>query len=79
MGGYISEEVTGLSRQGIYDEIHSGSFKIGDASPTTLGRCFIEVDVQLELAHVICATIRTSYRIIDLINHLTMLTGGKWF
>ncbi|XP_022137842.1 squamosa promoter-binding-like protein 14, partial [Momordica charantia] len=45
MGGYISEEVMGLSRQGvIYDEIHSGSFKIGDASPTTLGRCFIEVE-----------------------------------
>lgn len=59
MGGYISEEVMGLSRQGvIYDEIHSGSFKIGDASPTTLGRCFIEVIVWLELAQV-CATTKS--------------------
>lgn len=44
MGGYVSEEVMGLSRQGKYDEIHSGSFKVGDVSPTTLGRCFIEVE-----------------------------------
>ena len=43
MGGYISKEVMGLSRQGTYDEIHSGNYKIGDASPSTLGRCFIEV------------------------------------
>ncbi|KAA0064679.1 squamosa promoter-binding-like protein 14 [Cucumis melo var. makuwa] len=44
MGGYISEEVMGLSSHGIYDEIHSRSFKVGDVSPTTLGRCFIEVE-----------------------------------
>ncbi|XP_023521107.1 squamosa promoter-binding-like protein 14 [Cucurbita pepo subsp. pepo] len=44
MGGYISEEVMGFCRQGIYDEIHSRSFKVGDASPTALGRCFIEVE-----------------------------------
>ena len=57
MGGYVSEEVMGLSRQGKYDEIHSGSFKVGDVSPTTLGRCFIEVDVRLEFAFGICPTI----------------------
>lgn len=57
MGGYISEEVMGLSSHGIYDEIHSRSFKVGDVSPTTLGRCFIEVDVQLEFACGICPTI----------------------
>lgn len=62
MGGYISEEVMGLSSlglssEGIYDEIHSRSFKVGDVSPTTLGRCFIEVDVQLEYACGICPTV----------------------
>ena len=57
MGGYISEEVMGFCRQGIYDEIHSRSFKVGDASPTALGRCFIEVYVLLEIAHDTCPTV----------------------
>ncbi|CBI40788.3 unnamed protein product, partial [Vitis vinifera] len=45
MGGYTSKEVPGLARQGtVYDEISFGSFKINDAIPSVLGRCFIEVE-----------------------------------
>lgn len=45
MGGYTSKEVPGLACQGtVYDEISFGSFKINDAIPSVLGRCFIEVE-----------------------------------
>ena len=44
MGGYTSKEVSGLTRHGtVYDEISFGGFKINDAVPSVLGRCFIEV------------------------------------
>lgn len=44
MGGYTSKEFTGLTYPGsIYDEISMGGFKIHGASPSVLGRCFIEV------------------------------------
>lgn len=44
MGGYASKEVPALARHGtVYDEINFGSFKINDAIPSFLGRCFIEV------------------------------------
>lgn len=44
MGGYTSTEVSGsVSQEAIYDEISLGSFKLGSAAPSVLGRCFIEV------------------------------------
>ena len=44
MGGYSSKEVTGSSYQGyMYDEIRLNGFKVHAASPSVLGRCFIEV------------------------------------
>ncbi|XP_057975614.1 squamosa promoter-binding-like protein 14 [Malania oleifera] len=45
MGGYMSKEVSDSSHQGsIYDEINYGSFKICNTAPSTVGRCFIEVE-----------------------------------
>ncbi|KAL5557641.1 hypothetical protein UlMin_033852 [Ulmus minor] len=45
MGGYTSQEVKGLTYHGTkYEEINLNGFKIRDASPGVLGRCFIEVE-----------------------------------
>ncbi|KAJ4849144.1 hypothetical protein Tsubulata_040173 [Turnera subulata] len=45
MGGYTTKEIMGSSSPGsIYDEINLGGFKIHEASPGLLGRCFIEVE-----------------------------------
>ncbi|KAJ8432679.1 hypothetical protein Cgig2_034005 [Carnegiea gigantea] len=45
MGGYSSKEVLGSSCRGyMYDEIRLNGFKIHAASPSVLGRCFIEVE-----------------------------------
>lgn len=45
MGGYTSKEVTGSTSPGaMYDEINMSGFKIHGASPSVLGRCFIEVE-----------------------------------
>ena len=44
MGGYTSQEVKGSTCHGTkYEEINLNGFKIRDASPGVLGRCFIEV------------------------------------
>lgn len=43
-GGYKTMEITGSTCQGTaYDEIKLGGFRIQDACPGVLGRCFIEV------------------------------------
>ncbi|XP_031270291.1 squamosa promoter-binding-like protein 14 [Pistacia vera] len=45
MGGYTSQEVTGSTYQGImYDEINLGGLKFQDASPSVIGRFFVEVE-----------------------------------
>lgn len=45
MGGYTSNEATGpICRGTSYEEVHLDHFRIDDASPGVLGRCFIEVD-----------------------------------
>lgn len=44
MGGYTTKEVRGSTCHGtMYEEINVSGFKIHDASPGVLGRCFIEV------------------------------------
>lgn len=44
MGSYVSMEVTGAAcRQAIFDELNVNSFKVQNAQPGFLGRCFIEV------------------------------------
>ncbi|XP_021900760.1 squamosa promoter-binding-like protein 14 [Carica papaya] len=44
-GGYKTMEITGSTCQGTaYDEIKLGGFRIQDACPGVLGRCFIEVE-----------------------------------
>lgn len=45
-GCYTSAEVTGSAYPGMaHDEIKLGSFKVKNASPGVLGRCFIEVNL----------------------------------
>lgn len=45
MGGYSSTELAGSISQGtIYDEISLNSLKFNGATPSDLGRCFIEVE-----------------------------------
>ncbi|KAL1219766.1 Squamosa promoter-binding-like protein 14 [Cardamine amara subsp. amara] len=45
MGSYVSMEVTGAAcRQAIFDELNVNSFKVPNAHPGFLGRCFIEVE-----------------------------------
>ncbi|KDP36723.1 hypothetical protein JCGZ_08014 [Jatropha curcas] len=45
MGGYTSKEITGsISPRAMHDEINMNGFKIHGASPSVLGRCFIEVE-----------------------------------
>lgn len=47
MGGYTSKEVIGSTSPGaMYDEINVNGFKFDGASPSVLGRCFIEVRPQ---------------------------------
>lgn len=43
-GGYTSKKITGSTCCGtMYEEINLDGFKVQDASPGVLGRCFIEV------------------------------------
>ncbi|XP_010477355.1 PREDICTED: squamosa promoter-binding-like protein 14 isoform X1 [Camelina sativa] len=45
MGSYMSMEVTGAAcRQAVFDELNVNSFKVQNAQPGFLGRCFIEVE-----------------------------------
>lgn len=45
MGGYVSKEISSLAYGGsMLDEIKFGSFKVQDAAPFGVGRCFIEVE-----------------------------------
>ncbi|KAA8528854.1 hypothetical protein F0562_036209 [Nyssa sinensis] len=45
MGGYISKEaLVSAHQETLYDEIRLGSYNIPGASPSVLGRCFIEVE-----------------------------------
>lgn len=54
MGGYTSQEVTGLACQrNMYDEIKLGGLKVEDASPGVLGRFYIEVRLSNVIAVII--------------------------
>ena len=44
MGGYTTKEIGKSTNRGsMYEEVDLYGFKIHDASPGVLGRCFIEV------------------------------------
>lgn len=48
MGSYVAMEVTGgACRQAIFDELNVNSFKVKNAQPGRLGRCFIEVRLHI--------------------------------
>lgn len=48
MGSYVSMEVTGVAcKQAIFDELNVNSFNVKNAQPGFLGRCFIEVWLQI--------------------------------
>lgn len=53
MGGYTSKEITGSTYQDTAcDEINFVDFKIHNASPGVVGRCFIEVILLLKNSSV---------------------------